>query len=133
MQAIINVSEDLFRYLFNNSTYSNNFTHEGLGLLYEYLESLEEEGKPKTLNIPELCMEYSEEKMADFIKRHDLTYEELVELELDEDGEVLEEENVIFDVEDMSIERLQTCILNYMDFSSKYNLIGFTDETVLFY
>lgn len=132
MQAIINVSEDLFRYLFDKSTYSNNFTHEGLGLLYEYLESLEE-GKPKTLNIPELCMEYSEEKIEDFIARHDLNYEELVELELDEDGEVLEEENVTFDVEDISIERLQTCILNYMDFSSKYTLIGFTDETVIFY
>lgn len=129
MKAIINITEELFRYLFKVYNRENQLTHEGLGILYQHLSSLREEGKPQELNVVDLCMEYSEEKVEDFIKRHNLTYEELVELELDEDGE---EENVTFDVEDMSVERLQTCILNYMDFSSKYNLIGFTEDTVLY-
>lgn len=108
MQAIINISEDLFRYLFNNSTYSNNFTHEGLGLLYEYLESLEEEGKPETLNIPELCMEYSEEALKDFCFRHDLPA-----------------------TRGRSKKQIKDWIVNYFNQSS-YTLIRFTDETVLY-
>lgn len=43
MMCKIHVSKDQFRDWFADSQYENNFTYEQLGLLYEHIESLEEE------------------------------------------------------------------------------------------
>jgi hypothetical protein len=133
MQAIINVTEDLFRYLFVIYNRENQFTHEGLYLLYQHLEMLEQDfTTPQSLNVIDLCMTYKEETKEQFITSRCLIVQEVRELELDEEGEVLEEETVDLEYEDMSQAQVDECIRDYLEDNDKY-LVGFTDTTVLFY
>lgn len=133
MKATINISEELFHYLFVLANRENNFTHEGLGILYQYLETLAEEIEQwEELNVVDLCLTYKEETKERFITSRELSIQEVVELELDEDGEVLDEELVDLEYEDMSQAQVDECIRDYLEDSGKY-LVGFTDTTVLFY
>jgi hypothetical protein len=131
MQAIINVTEDLFRYLFIIYNRENQFTHDGLGILYQYLESLEEE-EPQELNVVDLCSVYQEETKEHFVTSRELSIQDVRELELDEEGEVLDEEIVDLEYKDMSQAQVDECIRDYLEDNNKY-LVGFTDTTVLFY
>lgn len=133
MKATINISEELFRYLFKHYNRENSFTHEGLGILYQHLETLAEEIEQwEELNVVDLCMTYQEETKEHFITSRELSIQEVVELELDEDGEVLVEEIVDFEYEDMGQAQVDECIRDYLEDSGKY-LVGFTEDTVLFY
>lgn len=126
MKATINISEELFRYLFVLANRENNFTHEGLGILYQHLSALEEESKPQELNVVNFCMEYSEETLKDFCFRHALPTSYSEPIDVDEDGETISISHSI------NNDELKECVLDYMNYSTKYYLIGFTDDSVLY-
>jgi len=88
--------------------------------------------KPQELNVVDLCSVYQEETKEHFITNRELSIQEVRELELDEEGEVLDEEIVDLEYEDMSQTQVDECIRDYLEDSNKY-LVGFTDTTVLFY
>lgn len=122
MKATINLTEELFRYLFNNSQYLNNFTHEGLGLLYQHLD---QQLTDVEIDLCELCSKYNEETLEHFITSRELTYQDVVE---DDDGEVDNDRIVDFQWEDMSYAQAEECIRDYLGDS----IIDLTEETVLF-
>lgn len=68
-----------FRDYFNQIR-PNNFSYEGLGILFEYLEEWEEgTGEELELDVIGLCCDFSEEDYTDIAKNYDI--------ELDEDDD----------------------------------------------
>jgi hypothetical protein len=74
-------------YQFRNEFQSirpNNFSYEGLGILFDYLEELENDtGEELELDVIALCCDYNEETLNDIINNYDI--------EIDEDEDKLEQ------------------------------------------
>ncbi len=126
MKATINISEELFRYLFKHYNRENNFTHEGLGILYQHLSDLEEEGKPQELNVVDLCMKYSEEAIKDFCFHREIPTFYCEPVDVDENKETIYVHHAL------SRDQLTDNILDYFR-EGEQTLIGLTDTIVLFY
>jgi len=64
------INENEFRDAFSNGQYKNNFSYDGLGALFEYLEEYEDStGEQVELDIIALCCEYSEyEDLEEYLK-----------------------------------------------------------------
>ena len=64
------INEYDFKDAFRNGQYKNNFSYEGLGALFEYLEEYEDStGEQVELDIIALCCEYSEyEDLEEYLK-----------------------------------------------------------------
>lgn len=65
-----------FRDYFNQIR-PNNFSYEGLGILFEYLEQYEEDtGEELELDVIALCCDFSEEDFTDIAKSYDIELDE---------------------------------------------------------
>ena len=54
-------------------TYANNFTYEGLGLLFDYFEQLEDDtGEQLELDVVAICCDYSEDTYQQIIDNYDI-------------------------------------------------------------
>jgi len=75
---------------FLNSSYKDNFSYEGLQILYNYFEELEKEtGQEIDFDIIAICSEYSEESFEEIANSYNL---DLSEYESDEEKIELVEE-----------------------------------------
>ena len=77
------ISKGQFRDAFHECGRGEQFSYEGLGALYEYLEDLESEieGERIELDVIALCCEYTEyENWAEFVKNYGDKVEDLEEL-----------------------------------------------------
>ena len=84
----INVTEQMFHQAFVDYNRPNNFTHEGVGLLYEYLIELEEDTNIELeLDPIGICCEYSEWILSGVVKN----YSDLENIEI-KDGIVTDEQ-----------------------------------------
>jgi hypothetical protein len=60
-----------------NQVRPNNFSYEGLGILFEYLEQYEEDtGEEIELDVIALCCDFSEEDFSDIAKSYDIELDE---------------------------------------------------------
>jgi hypothetical protein len=65
-----------FRDYFNQIR-PNNFSYEGLGILFDYLEEYEEStGEELELDVIALCCDFSEEDFTDIAKSYDIELDE---------------------------------------------------------
>lgn len=73
------VTESMFRDEFRKSFYKDNFTHEGLGLLFEYLEQYEQDCDTEIeLDVVAICRDYSQDSLDVVLENYSLdTIEEL--------------------------------------------------------
>lgn len=70
------VSRYDFERAFADANRKENFSYEGLGLLFDYLEELEADtGQELELDVIALCCEYSEDDWADLADSHGIEYE----------------------------------------------------------
>lgn len=78
-----------FERAFSEAGRSNNFSHEGLEALYDYLDDLSEEtGENIELDVIALCCEYTEESFDDIINNYKIDVSELDDMDdKTEDGE----------------------------------------------
>ena len=68
-----------------NQVRPNNFSYEGLGILFEYLEQWEQDtGEELELDVIALCCDFSEEDFSDIAKSYDIELDE----EADEDDQM---------------------------------------------
>ena len=87
-----------FRDAFHTMGRGETFSYEGLGILFEYLEQLEEDtGQPLELDVVALCCDYAEEGWEDVATEYNV---DLSECESDEDRveavrEYLEENTMV--------------------------------------
>jgi hypothetical protein len=60
-----------------NQVRPNNFSYEGLGILFEYLEQYEQDiGEELELDVIALCCDFSEEDFTDIAKSYDIELDE---------------------------------------------------------
>ena len=79
MTIIERITKTSFRDAFNQLR-PDNFSYEGLGHLYDYLEQLSEDiGQPIELDVIATCCDYSEESIYDVLDNYGL--ESIEELE----------------------------------------------------
>ena len=87
----------------------DNFSYEGLSLLWDYFEQFEEDtGEEMELDVIAICCEYSEDEIGDFIKAYDV--------EVDED---------------MSEDEVKEACQNEAESNGAF--IGFTDKDTIVY
>jgi hypothetical protein len=87
----------------------NQFSYEALNLIYEYLESIEEDtGEPIELDVIAICCDYSEEPWQDLVDSYDI---DLSDWETDEDK--------------------QQAVIDYINENSQY--LGITDSGSIVY
>lgn len=74
MKTTVNFS--YFVDAFHKAGRNNNFSYEGLGLLFEYLEEVEQStGEELELDVIALCCEYDENDVDDIISSYDIDVE----------------------------------------------------------
>ena len=62
-----------FRDEFTLANRKDQFSYEGLGILFEYLEQVEDEtGEPIELDVIALCCDYNEDKWLDVAKNYSI-------------------------------------------------------------
>jgi hypothetical protein len=77
-----------------NQVRPNNFSYEGLGILFEYLEQYEEDtGEELELDVIALCCDFSEEDFTDIAKSYDIELDE----EADEEDQMQTVEDYLTD------------------------------------
>jgi hypothetical protein len=65
-----------FRDAFAQANRQNQFSYEGLEVLFDYLEELSDSiGEPYELDVIALCCDYAEESAADIAKHYDIDLE----------------------------------------------------------
>lgn len=107
-----------FREEFKQMGRNDSFTYEGLGVLFEYLESLSEDiGEPIEMDVIALCGEYSEMEFDEFVEYHDLKDD-------------VETANYGEEYGNLDDDDKRECIEEYL--ANEGALVGFTDKTVLF-
>lgn len=67
------VTQSMFKDAFRNSQYKDNFTYEGLRLLFEYLEQYEQDsGRELELDVVALCCDYAQDDLEAVLKNYSL-------------------------------------------------------------
>lgn len=122
----ITVTLSMFRDMMNDSC-PGAFSYEGLEVLFNFLESLEYE-KEQEFDPEEINGNYSEVKLKYVAKDAHLTYEEYVEINIDEDE--YEDELVTYDWETMNDEQLREVVEEYLE--RETCILGFTKDTVVY-
>lgn len=103
----ITVTETIFRDAFQKLR-PNNFSYEGLSVLFQYLEDMDRERQEEMeLDVIAICCEWSEYTFEEFLQEYDI---ETIE---DEDEEALKER-----------------IEEYL--RDRTIIVGFTDNSVVF-
>lgn len=117
----ITVDERMFRDKFIDYSREDNFSREGLSLLFEYLEQLEEDtGEEMELDVISLCCDYSELTFQEVAKEYSLTLEETED----------EGEEVTYNWETMNDDQLEEVVKEYLEENTC--VVGFTDTTVVY-
>ena len=71
-----------FRDAFHNAGRGEQFSYEGLGLIFEYIEQYEQDtGEESELDVIALCCEITEEDYTDTASTHDIDIDGLDEFE----------------------------------------------------
>ena len=83
----IKVTENIFRD-WMNEYYPNSFSYEGLSLLFDFLEQLDDENKPTEFDASEINGSYDENELRNIAKNYNLTYEGYADTSTNEDEEV---------------------------------------------
>lgn len=66
----INVHD--FRNAFHEMNRHNNFSHEGLGIIFDYIEDYEQDtGETQELDVVAICCEWSELSPAEIVDQYD--------------------------------------------------------------
>lgn len=120
----IKVTKRMFRDRFIDYNRQNSFTSEGLTLLFDYLEQLEQDTEEIELDVISICCDYSEMTFEEFANEYSLETEYEEPLDVDDDGETITISHKISD------EDLKEAIEEYI--SENTVLVGFTDDTVVF-
>lgn len=86
-----------FREAFRQCNHSDNFTHEGLQVLFDYLEDYSKDtGENIELDVILLCCDYREGNASDVIQDYNLDYtEEMSEEELSDVARDYLQENTV--------------------------------------
>lgn len=67
------VTLSMFRDAFRGTSYENNFTYEGLALLFDYLEQYEQDsGRELELDVVALCCDYAQDDLEAVLKNYSL-------------------------------------------------------------
>lgn len=91
MHTTVNLSE--FRSAFHNMDRKENFSYEGLEVLYNHLEQYEEDaGEQIELDVIALCCDYTEESIEDALSNYSL-----------DDIGVFRDQTIVLDVNDTTI------------------------------
>lgn len=117
------VSEDDFLREFKDYNREDNFSFEGLMLLFDYLEQYEEDtGQEIELDVISLCCDYSELTYLEFTNKYNLEIEDYYDTEdcTQTWEEALEEDE----------EWVTGILTEYIN--ELTSLVGFTDETVIY-
>lgn len=119
----VTVDESMFCDLFADYDRKDNFSSEGLSLLFDYLEQLEEEtGNEMELDVIALCCDYSELTLEQFAVEYSLTIPWDLSFSF---------EGIVYPTEEEVRELLKEAIEEYI--SENTTLVGFTDDnTVVF-
>jgi len=119
----VTVTERMFCDMFIDYDRKDNFSYEGLSLLFNYLEQLEEDtGNEMELDVIALCCDYSELTLEQFAAEYSLTIS--WDFSFSFDGIIQPTEEEIRDL-------LKEAIEEYI--SENTTLVGFTDDnTVVF-
>jgi len=73
MSIVQTVSLYQFRDAFQRYNRKDNFTYDGLEVLFDYLDNLSDEtGEPVELDVIALCCEYEESSIEDIISSYDI-------------------------------------------------------------
>ena len=84
-----NVTETTFRDSFM-SLRPNNFSHEGLSVLFDFFEDLEQDtGEPMELDVIAICCDFSQDYYQDIIDNYRIPMEDL-EAETDDEEQMAE-------------------------------------------
>ena len=109
------VTEFDFREAFR-SIRPNNFSHEGLGLLFEYLEEYEDStGEPLELDVIAICCDWAESDVAEIMQDYSL---DLDDLGLDAD-------------DDPDADAIANAVLEYL--ADRSSVAGMTDAGTIVY
>lgn len=85
MTMYIEVTETMFKDAFRSADRLDNFSHEALGMLYDYLENTEEDtGQPVELDVIAICCEFEEADADEVRDNYSLDDEQDVEEYLQE-------------------------------------------------
>lgn len=88
------VNETMFRDAFRDADRKENFSYEGLGLLFEYLEEMEADtGEEIELDVIALCCDYSEDSAEDIAANYGIDVRGLDEDEVTDAVRAYLEEN----------------------------------------
>lgn len=119
----VTVTESMFCDMFADYDRKDNFSSEGLSLLFDYLEQLEKDtGKETELDVIALCCDYSELTLEQFAAEYSLTIS--WDFSFSFDGIIQPTEEEVRDL-------LKEAIEEYI--SENTTLVGFTDDnTVVF-
>lgn len=76
----IEVTETMFKDAFRSADRLDNFSHEALGMLYDYLDNIEEEtGQPVELDVIAICCDFEEADVDEIRSNYSLDDEQDVE------------------------------------------------------
>ena len=90
VQSINNVYQ--FREAFRLAGRSDQFSHEGLEVLFDYLDNLSEDtGEPIELDVVALCCEYYESSIEELINNYNIDLSEVDEDDTDSIIEIVRE------------------------------------------
>lgn len=123
----IKVTESIFRDWMNEFS----FSPEALGLLFDFLEECDSPENGEELDPVALNGNYAEAYLRDIAKAYSLTIQNVVELELDEEGELIEDEIVEYGWETMTDEMLREVVEEYL--KENTCLVGITSEGTAVY
>lgn len=123
----IKVTESIFRDWMNEFS----FSHEALGLLFDFLEKCNSSENGEELDPVALNCRYTEASLRDIAKEYSLTIQDVVEIELDEEGEVVEDEIFEYGWETMTDEMLREVVEEYL--KENTYLVGVTSEGTAVY
>ena len=93
----------------------NNFTHDGLGVLFDHIDSISDERHPIELNVIAICCDYAEDSPEHIASKY---------------GIYLPERDDCMDDEDYS-KVVRDAVVEYLE--AKTCIVGETDETIVFF
>lgn len=78
------VNNSDFHNAFNRMDRGSQFSYEALNLIYEYLESVEEDtGEPIELDVISICCEYTESSVEQIVRDYSIDCDDIEDDEID--------------------------------------------------
>lgn len=106
------ISEYQFIAMFLQSQYKDNFTHDGLAMIYEYLECIDENYE---LDITAIACEYTESSVESIASDYNIVSSDIDVLDLTDDAVLAE---------------ITNSVLEYLNNHS--SLVGYNDDIIVY-